>query len=429
MSAGRWWSPGRAEVAGRLQRRARTRPEDGVRGLHPHGKATDLAGDGDPGCGTAGAVLGECTDGEMVSPQRSQQGPRNLRPRHGWTEHRCASTPPEGRQNTPAGGSQHTTGRGFRGAATHVFRLFREGGLLVNTQDSDEDALFRQEMNYPERGAGGFSGLLRAGAGENRASPMQQLDMSEYLTASKAGSERGRSRHRGHPEDRPSVGREDIGRSIDQEDREPAGCREEDPDPPANAGHYLGGGHPWADAAADRAPMPPRHSASAPLSPRGLPGVPLPRRGESMQQHRRDRYDPPPRGYGGSAPRRPQAGYWAGQPAPPVVGFGLEAMQGMTNAMNAIANQVIRNSGRSGRNAGWPYFDGTFRDYPAFKRKFESFQMNYHRGTPTRELFQQFREMCLPERLPPGSSRRRPWRTPGSGWKPGSGIRACSSKI
>ncbi len=77
----------------------------------------------------------------------------------------------------------------------------------------------------------------------------------------------------------------------------------------------------------------------------------------------------------------------------------MEAIQGMTNAMNAIANQVIRNSGRSGRNAGWPYLDGTFRDYPAFKRKFESFQMNYHRGTPTRELFQQFREMCLLEKL------------------------------
>jgi len=81
------------------------------------------------------------------------------------------------------------------------------------------------------------------------------------------------------------------------------------------------------------------------------------------------------------------------------MGLGLEAIQGMTNAMNAIANQVICNSGRSGGNAGWPYFNGTFRDYPAFKRKFESFQMNYHRGTPTRELFQQFREMCLPEKL------------------------------
>jgi hypothetical protein len=37
--------------------------------------------------------------------------------------------------------------------------------------------------------------------------------------------------------------------------------------------------------------------------------------------------------------------------------------------------------------AGWPYFDGTFRDYPAFKRKFEPFRANYHRGTPTLELF------------------------------------------
>jgi hypothetical protein len=69
--------------------------------------------------------------------------------------------------------------------------------LELNTQDSDEDALFRQEMNYPERGAGGFSGLRRASAGENRASPpVQQLDVSEYLTASEAGSERGRSQHR-----------------------------------------------------------------------------------------------------------------------------------------------------------------------------------------------------------------------------------------
>ncbi len=71
----------------------------------------------------------------------------------------------------------------------------------------------------------------------------------------------------------------------------------------------------------------------------------------------------------------------------------------MTNAMNAIANQVISNSGSSRRNVVWPYFDGTFRDYPAFKRKFESFQMTYHRGTPTRELFLQFREMCLPEKI------------------------------
>ncbi len=72
----------------------------------------------------------------------------------------------------------------------------------------------------------------------------------------------------------------------------------------------------------------------------------------------------------------------------------------MTNSMNAIANQVVCISGRSTRNAAWLYFDGTFRDYPAFKRKFASFRANYHRGTPSQELVQQFREMCLPEKIP-----------------------------
>ncbi len=109
----------------------------------------------------------------------------------------------------------------------------------------------------------------------------------------------------------------------------------------------------------------------------------------------------PPRGYSGAIPRQsqPQAGGWARQPAPLVVGLGLKAMQGMTNAMVAIANQVIRNSGRATRNAAWPYFDGMYRDYPAFKRKFASFRANYDYGTSSRELVQQFREMCLPEKI------------------------------
>jgi hypothetical protein len=43
--------------------------------------------------------------------------------------------------------------------------------------------------------------------------------------------------------------------------------------------------------------------------------------------------------------------------------------------------------------------NGTFRDYPAFRRKFASFRANYHCCTPTQELFQQFRVMCLPEKI------------------------------
>jgi hypothetical protein len=69
-------------------------------------------------------------------------------------------------------------------------------------------------------------------------------------------------------------------------------------------------------------------------------------------------------------------------------------VQGMTNTMNTIAIQVIWNSGRTTQNAGWPYFDRTYRDYPAFKRKSASFQANYHYGTPSREPMQQFWELA-----------------------------------
>jgi hypothetical protein len=319
------------------------------------------------------------------APARPQRGGRALQPDVG--------------ASTPLGGGPGELPRTYSGSSA---RVDYRRQLELNTQDSDEDVLFRQEMRYPERGAGGFSSLRRAGAGESRdSSPVQPLEVSEYQTASESAFERGRSRHRGHLEDRPSAGREEIGGIADQEEPEPASCRREDLGPPASASHHFGSSRPWAGMAADRPPMPPRHSASAPLSPRGPSGMPPPRRGESMQQSRRDRYDSPPRGYNGAAPRQPQpqAGNWAGQSPPPIVGLGLEAMQGMTNAMNAIANQVIRNSGRSMRNAHWPYFNGTFRDYPAFKRNFASFRANYHRGTPTQELFQQFREMCLPEKI------------------------------
>ncbi|MFN9939957.1 MAG: hypothetical protein ACK56I_10845, partial [bacterium] len=57
--------------------------------------------------------------------------------------------------------------------------------------------------------------------------------------------------------------------------------------------------------------------------------------------------------------RQPRRDHGTSLAAPPVLGLGLEAIQGMTNAMNTITNQVIRSSGRSGQNAGWPYFDGT----------------------------------------------------------------------
>jgi hypothetical protein len=152
--------------------------------------------------------------------------------------------------------------------------------LELSTQDSDKDVLFRQEMRYPERGAGGFSNLRRAGAVESRNSPpVQLLEESEYQTASESASERGRSRHRGHQEDRSSAGREEVGAGADHEEPEPAGREREERGPPASASHHFGSRRPWVGAAAAERPlMPPRHSASAPLPPWGPQGVPPPRR-------------------------------------------------------------------------------------------------------------------------------------------------------
>jgi hypothetical protein len=91
--------------------------------------------------------------------------------------------------STLLGGSSGELPRTYSGSSAREDYRRR---LEMNTQDSDEDALFRQEMRYPERGAGGFSGLRRAGAGESRASPpLQQLDVSGYLTASEELSEAG----------------------------------------------------------------------------------------------------------------------------------------------------------------------------------------------------------------------------------------------
>jgi hypothetical protein len=60
---------------------------------------------------------------------------------------------------------------------------------------------------------------------------------------------------------------------------------------------------------------------------------------------------------------------------------------------------MLRMSGRSGKNGGWPYFDGTFAGYPAFSRKWQSYYRNHHQLTPQRELVQLFRENCMHEKI------------------------------
>jgi hypothetical protein len=77
----------------------------------------------------------------ISAPTRLQRGGRAL--------------PPAG-ASTPLGGDSWELPRTYSGSSARADYRRR---LELNTQDSDEEVLFRREMNYPERGAGGFSGL------------------------------------------------------------------------------------------------------------------------------------------------------------------------------------------------------------------------------------------------------------------------------
>jgi hypothetical protein len=60
--------------------------------------------------------------------------------------------------------------------------------------------------------------------------------------------------------------------------------------------------------------------------------------------------------------------------------------------MHEVTNYFVRMS-------GLPRFDGTFKNYPAFERKWESYEKHHHRLTPQRQLVQLFHENCMSEEM------------------------------
>jgi hypothetical protein len=53
----------------------------------------------------------------------------------------------------------------------------------------------------------------------------------------------------------------------------------------------------------------------------------------------------------------------------------------------------------SGKNGGWPWFNGTCKDYPAFWRKWSSYEKRHHQLTPQTELVRLFREKCMSKEI------------------------------
>ncbi len=61
--------------------------------------------------------------------------------------------------------------------------------------------------------------------------------------------------------------------------------------------------------------------------------------------------------------------------------------------------KLMTMQGQTGKNSGYPYFDGTLKDYPKFRRRWHTFQDTYHKATPHRELVNLFRENCLEKKV------------------------------
>jgi hypothetical protein len=56
-------------------------------------------------------------------------------------------------------------------------------------------------------------------------------------------------------------------------------------------------------------------------------------------------------------------------------------------------------SSRSGKNGGWPWFDGTYREYPAFKRRWQDYEKNHLSLTTQQDRVQLLREKCMSKEI------------------------------
>ena len=59
--------------------------------------------------------------------------------------------------------------------------------------------------------------------------------------------------------------------------------------------------------------------------------------------------------------------------------------EGTINVLRSMHAKLMTMQGQTGKNSGYPYFDGTLKDYPKFRRRWHTFQDTYHKATPQRE--------------------------------------------
>ncbi len=73
--------------------------------------------------------------------------------------------------------------------------------------------------------------------------------------------------------------------------------------------------------------------------------------------------------------------------------------EGTINVLRSMHAKLMTLQGQTGKNSGYPYLDGTLKEYPKFRRRWHTFQDLYHKATPQRELVNLFRENCLEKKV------------------------------
>ncbi len=73
--------------------------------------------------------------------------------------------------------------------------------------------------------------------------------------------------------------------------------------------------------------------------------------------------------------------------------------EGTINVLRSMHAKLITMQGQTGKNSGYPYFDGALKGYPKFRRRWHTLQNLYHNSTPQRELVNLFRENCLEKKV------------------------------
>jgi hypothetical protein len=64
--------------------------------------------------------------------------------------------------------------------------------------------------------------------------------------------------------------------------------------------------------------------------------------------------------------------------------------EGTIKILRSMHAKLMTMKGQTGKNSGYPYFDGTLKEYPKFRRRWHTFQNLYHNVTPQRELVNLF---------------------------------------